>query len=78
MCFHSTEYQAPWPRGSKTFYMLKSTEHEIYSAHNVKMPTFVGILTYISRIHITSQWFKLRNICMYIYFGNLVFVAPRL
>ena len=28
--------------------MLSSIEHEIFSAHNVKMPTIVGILTCMS------------------------------
>ena len=28
--------------------MLNSTEHEIFPAHNVKMPTNVGILTFMS------------------------------
>ena len=39
-------------RGYKTFFMLNSTEHEIYPfilLINVKMPTIVGILTFISR-----------------------------
>ena len=35
-----------WPRGYKTFFMLNSAEHEIYPAY-VKMPTIVGILTFI-------------------------------
>ena len=34
-----------------------STEHEIYPDH-VKMPTMVGILTFISRINTTSECFK--------------------
>ena len=37
------------PRGYKTFLMLNSTEHERFPAHNVKMPTVVGILTFMSR-----------------------------
>ena len=44
----------------KTFFMLNSTEHEIYSAHNVKMPMIVGILTLISRINTTDERFKQR------------------
>ena len=28
--------------------MLNSTEHEIFPAHKVKMPTIVGILTFMS------------------------------
>ena len=39
----------------KTFFMLNSAEHEIYPAHNVKMPTIVGILTFISMINKTSE-----------------------
>ena len=35
-------------RGYKTFFMLNSIEHEICPAHNVKMPTIVGILTCMS------------------------------
>ena len=30
--------------------MLNSAEHEIYPAHKCKMPTIVGILTFLSRI----------------------------
>ena len=37
-----------WPRGYKTFFMLNSTEHEISPLIIVKMPTFVGILTFMS------------------------------
>ena len=39
-----------WPQGYKTFFVLNSTEHRIYLAHNVKMPTIVGILTFMSMI----------------------------
>ena len=37
-----------WARGYKTFFMLNSTEHEIFLLINVKMPTIVGILTFMS------------------------------
>ena len=37
-----------WPRGYNTFFMLNSTEHEIFLLINVKMPTIVGILTFMS------------------------------
>ena len=37
-----------WPRGYKTFFMLNSTEHEIFLPINVKMPTIGGILTFMS------------------------------
>ena len=43
------------PQGYKTFFIINSTEHEIYPAHNVKMPTIVAILTFISRISTTSS-----------------------
>ena len=36
------------PQDYKTFSMLKSIEHEIFPTHNVKMPTIVGILTFMS------------------------------
>ena len=46
------------PRGYKTFFILKSSEHEISTADvvfimliNVKMPTIVDILTFMSRIN---------------------------
>ena len=38
------------PRGYKTFCMLNSIEHEFFFLFiNVKMPTIVGILTFMSR-----------------------------
>ena len=36
------------PQGYKAFFMLNSTEHEIFLLINVKMPTIVGILTCMS------------------------------
>ena len=42
------------PRGYKTVFILNSAEYEIYKfilLINVKMPTIVGILTFISRIN---------------------------
>ena len=41
--------------------MFNSTEHEIKTAHKVKMPKIVGILTFISRINTTSESFKARK-----------------
>ena len=38
-------------------FILKTTEHE-NPAHNVKMPTIVGILTFISRKNATFECFK--------------------
>ena len=37
-----------WPRGYKTFFMLNSVEHEIFSLIIVKMSTVVGISISIS------------------------------
>ena len=56
--------------------MLISAEHKIYPANkfilliNVKMPTIVGILTFISMIIATSERLKARNffICRYFSF----------
>ena len=42
------EYLHIWPRGYKTVFMLNSNGHEIFLLINVKMPTIVGILTFIS------------------------------
>ena len=36
-------------RGYKIFSMLNSAEHEVFLLINVKMPTIVGILTFMSR-----------------------------
>ena len=38
--------------------MLNLIEHEIHHAHNVKMSTIVGILTFISGINTTPESFK--------------------
>ena len=43
-----TEFQGAMPRGYKTFFMLNSTEHEIFQLISFKMPTTVGILTFMS------------------------------
>ena len=40
-----------WSRGYKTFFMLKSAETKFILLINVKMPTIVGILTFMSRIN---------------------------
>ena len=40
--------QEAWPRAYKTFFMLNSVEHEFFLLINVKMPTIVGILTFMS------------------------------
>ena len=38
------------------------TKHGIYHAHNVKMPTIVGISTFISMINTTSKSLKVRKV----------------
>ena len=39
-----------WPRGYKSFFMLNSAEHEIFSANKfMKMPIIVDIFIFISR-----------------------------
>ena len=47
-----------WPGGYKTFFMPNSAEHEIDLYIIVKMPTNVGILTFITRIYTASERFK--------------------
>ena len=37
-----------WSFDYKTFYMLNSAEHEISPGINFKMPTVVGILTFMT------------------------------
>ena len=37
------------PQGYKTFFMLSSGEHEFFKVINVKIPTVVGILTFMNR-----------------------------
>ena len=59
LCVTSRSYHFPsfvklWSRYYRTVFMLNSTEHDIYPAHNVKMPTPVGILTLSSWINTTS------------------------
>ena len=60
------------PRGYKTFSMFNSAEHIILFILliNVKVPTIVGTLTFISMINTISERFKARNffICRYFSF----------
>ena len=49
--------------------MLNSAEHKIYPVKNVKMPTVVGILTFISMIIRTFEGLKARNIVICRYFS---------
>ena len=48
------------PRGYKTFHAMK-----FIMLINVKMPTIVGILTFISMVNITSESLKARNILFF-------------
>ena len=59
------------PRGDKTVSMLNSAEHEIYPAHNVKMPIIVGILTFISLMN-TSEKLNPKSS---LFDGTLVFMS---
>ena len=53
------------PRGYKTFFILNSAELLI----NVKMPTIVVILTFISMINTTAEILKARNVFICRYFS---------
>ena len=62
-----------------TFSMLNSAEHEIYPAYKYKMPTFVGILTFVSMINTASERLKTINLFISQYFGfyeHLKFLCP--
>ena len=58
-----------WPRGYKTFPCSTQLSTKFILFKNVKMPTVVGILTFISMIN-TSERLKTRNfiICRYLSF----------
>ena len=65
-------------QGYKTFSMLNSAEHEIILLINVKMPTIVGILTFMSMMNTTFEGLKVRNffICQYFsFYEQLKFCA---
>ena len=51
--------------GAIKLFMLNSTEPEIYRAHNVKIPTIVGILTFIGMTNTTSDSLKARIIYIF-------------
>ena len=58
--------------------MLNSTEHEIFPAHKVKMPTTVGILTNMSRknsILRLSEPKKMANFLIFYTYEHLKFHA---
>ena len=49
--------------------MLNSAEHKFILLINVKMPTIVGILTFVSMIYTTSESLKARKICILRHFS---------
>ena len=51
-----------WTRGYKTFFMLNSTEYKFIMLINVKMPTVVGILTFISMLNANCESLKARKV----------------
>ena len=57
------------PEVIKKFSVLNSAEHKFYPANNVKMPTIVGILTFISMINTTSERLKAINFFVCLYFS---------
>ena len=60
----------PGPDVIRLFSILNSAEHKNILLINVKMPTIVGILTFISMINTTSERLKARNFfnCWYFSF----------
>ena len=54
---------------TKRFSILNSIEHEIFHAHNVKMPTIIGILTFMSMINTTSEGLTAINFLIFRYFS---------
>ena len=66
------------PQGYKTFFMLNSTEHAQFNSIkfirllNDKMPTVVGILTFISVKNTASETLRARNyfICQHLAFTS--------
>ena len=52
---YSPRSEAIWPGGYKTFSMLNLTEHGFYPAHDVRIPTLVGILTFITSMNFKSN-----------------------
>ena len=61
MC-HVISLEKTSGRGVIKLFMLITTEHEIYPAHNIKMPTTIGILTIINRINTAPKSFEDRKI----------------
>ena len=62
-------YKPIWPRGYKTFSCQSQLSTIFILLINVKMPTIVGILTFIRMINTTSERLKARNFFTFRYFG---------
>ena len=58
-----------WPRGYKTFSCSTQLSTNFILLINVKMPTIVGILTFISMIDTTSEILKAKNFFSCRYFS---------
>ena len=60
-------YLKAWPRGYKKISCSTQLSKKFLLLINVKMPTIVGILTFISMINTISERLKARNffICQY-------------
>ena len=74
---NSLDPDLAWPWGYKPFFIqvLNSAEHEIFLLINVKMPTIVGILIFISRINTPSERFKAKNFLIFV--SILVFMSRK-
>ena len=57
------------PRGYKTLFIPNQLRTKFILLINVKMPTIVGILTFISMINTTSETLKARNFFIRGYFS---------
>ena len=58
-----------WPRGYKTFFHAPQLSTKFILLINVKLPTIVGILTFISMINATSERLKARHLFICRYFS---------
>ena len=57
---HEHRRRQTWPRGYKTFLCSTQLSMKFILLINVKMPTIVGILTFVSRINTIATSFKAR------------------
>ena len=76
--FHLAEEGSVGPEVIKLFSYSTQLSTRFILLKNVKMPTFVGILTFISMINATSERLKARNFFVCRYFSvyeQLIFRA---